>query len=185
MADFKRALQKTLGLEGGYSNDSDDLGGATIWGITEAVAKANGYTGDMRKLPLELAQKIYKKGYWDVCRLDECNSQIIAENVFDCAVNAGPGDAARFLQQALNALNCSDKTGQEIYPLIPVDGGIGPITINTVNLAIKFPGREIAITKAFNCLRGADFIQLGEKRAQNKKFMLGWLLHRVLLDVSK
>ena len=36
---------------GAYTNDPGDSGGPTRWGITEKVAKANGYTGDMRDLP--------------------------------------------------------------------------------------------------------------------------------------
>ena len=74
MADFERAVEKTLKLEGGFVNDPDDPGGATKYGITEATARAHGYTGDMRELPLDVAREIYKKSYWDIARLDEFTS---------------------------------------------------------------------------------------------------------------
>jgi len=78
LADFEKAVAKTLSLEGGYVNDPADPGGPTKYGITEATARAHGYIGDMRDLPLDLAKKIYKESYWDVARLDEVDSQLIA-----------------------------------------------------------------------------------------------------------
>ena len=39
--------------EGGYVHHPADKGGATCFGVTEAVARANGYVGDMRFLPRE------------------------------------------------------------------------------------------------------------------------------------
>ena len=44
--------------EGGYVNDPRDAGGETCWGITVAVARANGWTGPMKDLPRETAAAI-------------------------------------------------------------------------------------------------------------------------------
>src|SRR3546814_13966192 len=44
-------IEATIGKEGGYSNHPADKCGPTMWGITERVARKNGYTGDMRNLP--------------------------------------------------------------------------------------------------------------------------------------
>jgi lysozyme family protein len=38
-------IEEVIGREGGYSNHPADRGGATRWGITEAVARAHGYRG--------------------------------------------------------------------------------------------------------------------------------------------
>ena len=46
-------------VEGGYADDPADLGGKTNLGITEAVARRHGYTGDMRDLTDSLAYHIY------------------------------------------------------------------------------------------------------------------------------
>ena len=70
MTPFERALQHTLGIEGGFSADAADSGGATRWGITEAVAREFGYQGEMKDLPLEFAADVYRQKYWNLLQLD-------------------------------------------------------------------------------------------------------------------
>lgn len=53
-----------VGREGGYVNNPDDTGGPTRWGITQAVARAHGYSGDMRDIPRETAIAILTADYW-------------------------------------------------------------------------------------------------------------------------
>jgi Glycosyl hydrolase 108 len=48
-------IDDVIGREGGYSNHPADRGGATRWGVTEAVARAHGYRGDMRSGNLSAA----------------------------------------------------------------------------------------------------------------------------------
>lgn len=185
MADFEKAVQKTLSLEGGYVNDPADPGGATKYGITEATARAHGYTGDMRKLPLEKAKEIYKKSYWDVARLDEFLSQPLAENVFDCNVNCGARVGGRLLQEALNLLNV-DPSGRQMYPEIYVDGVIGPNTLATLQKALQCRrDMESLIIVLFNCLRATRYVDIVRARPKSKKFLIGWLKHRVWLDVRR
>ena len=48
--DFvERFLDDLIKREGGYVNNPNDKGGETCWGITVAVARANGYAGPMRR----------------------------------------------------------------------------------------------------------------------------------------
>ena len=93
--------------EGGYVNHSADKGGPTCFGITEAVARAQGYSGSMRELPREDAALIYKRLYWLRPRFAEVakRSSKVAAELFDTGVNMGPALAATFLQRALTALN--------------------------------------------------------------------------------
>src|SRR5947209_18798394 len=93
--------------EGGYVSNPADKGGPTCFGITEAVARANGYSGPMRQLPREEAAAIYKRLYWLRPRLDEVakRSADIAAELFDTGVNMGPAVANTFLPRALTALN--------------------------------------------------------------------------------
>src|SRR5689334_18971880 len=63
VSGFDSVFTTTLALEGEYSDDPNDSGGATRYGVTERVARANGYTGPMRELPLADARRIAKSQY--------------------------------------------------------------------------------------------------------------------------
>ena len=100
MKDFDEAFHKLLGHEGGYSNHSKDRGGETMWGVTIAVARANGYQGAMKDLPVSKAKEIYKQAYWNLIRADELPAEI-RYLVFDAAVNSGVKQAVKWLQRAV------------------------------------------------------------------------------------
>ena len=111
--NFDTAFSLLLGHEGDYSDHPDDPGGKTRYGVTEAVAQEVGYKGDMRELPLELAQRIYRAKYWDEVQADFLPAGI-RYVMFDAAVNSGPGQAVRWLQKALGVVE---------------DGILGPKTL--------------------------------------------------------
>lgn len=111
--DFTEAFTKLLGHEGGYSNHPRDPGGETMWGITAAVARAHGYTGQMRALPQAVARAIYRKDYWDAVQADKLPAAV-RYPLFDAAVNSGVKQASKWLQAALG---------------VAQDGVIGPKTI--------------------------------------------------------
>lgn len=115
---FDEAFNILIGpeFEGDYSDHAGDPGGKTRYGITEATARRNGYTGRMNELPKALAKTIARKEYWDVVRADEL-PPVLRYPVFDAAYNSGPGMAARWLQKAVGAV---------------VDGDIGPKTLAAV-----------------------------------------------------
>jgi lysozyme family protein len=115
--NFLTAFEKLLKHEGGFSNHKDDRGGATRYGVTEAVAREAGYRGDMRELPLDLAQRIYKDRYWDAVQAESLPPDV-RYIVFDGAVNSGVVQSAKWLQRA-----CGVKD----------DGVIGPITIRAAS----------------------------------------------------
>lgn len=114
--NFDIAVARVLGHEGDYSDHPDDKGGKTRFGITEAVAREYGFTGDMRDLPLAHAKLIYRDKYWDAVRADELPAGI-RYVVFDAAVNSGPRRAIQWLQGAAG---------------VATDGVLGPITLKAV-----------------------------------------------------
>lgn len=61
--NIEQYLDELIKREGGYVNNPADRGGATKYGIPEVVACANGFKGNMRDLPLDMAKVIYRKNY--------------------------------------------------------------------------------------------------------------------------
>ena len=100
--NFDAAFTILLGHEGSYSNHKSDPGGATMWGVTQAVARQNGYMGDMRDFTQAQAKLIYRSLYWDACRCEEL-PEAVRFDVFDGAVNSGPGQSIRWLQRSVDA----------------------------------------------------------------------------------
>lgn len=98
--NFEHAFRELIENERGFSNDPNDPGGATMWGITEVVARKHGYAGEMKDLPQPLAKQISKYEYWDSINGDELPNEIDFQ-VFDAAYNSGPVQAKRWLQQAV------------------------------------------------------------------------------------
>lgn len=98
--NFNIAFEKLLGHEGKYSNNPNDPGGPTCWGVTEKVARANGYQGDMRDFSQNSAKVIYRALYWDAVRADEL-PESVRFDVFDGAVNSGVVQSIKWLQRAV------------------------------------------------------------------------------------
>lgn len=180
MSAFNRAFNDLLGIEGGFSDDKHDRGGRTRFGVTEAVARANGYQGEMKDLPVEVAHKIYRAQYWDLLRLDEIAaiSEAVAGELFDTAVNCGVGIAGRFLQRALNAFN---RMGAD-YPDVTIDGVVGPMTVSAFKgfmcRRAKDSGEGVMLC-ALNSLQGERYIAIAEADHSQETFAFGWYRARV------
>lgn len=177
--DVDELIDAVIEREGGYSNHPADRGGATRWGITEAVARAHGYSGTMGALPVSVARDIYRNQYWLAPRLNRIarHNMLIAAEMFDTAVNMGPATAVRLLQRALNALNRRERD----YPDISVDGLIGPATERALGgfLAVRGKGGQAVLLKAIEALQGERYIALAEQRPANEAFLYGWLANRI------
>jgi lysozyme family protein len=149
MADFSEAFVSLMQNEGGYSNNPNDPGGETMWGVTKQVARDNGYTGLMREMPKSTAFEIAQKLYWAPYHLDDVVDQQVAFNVLDAAYNGG--HPAEWLQAAAK---------------VKVDGNIGPVTIAAVNAAD--PDK---IIMRFDALRMRYLVKCGGW----KSFGAGWM----------
>ena len=131
--NFDEAFDKLLGHEGQYSNNSQDPGGETMFGITRRVAIQEGYTGDMHLLPRDTAKAIYRKRYWEPLRADRMPDSL-KFSLFDAAVNSGVSQAIKWLQRAMD---------------VGDDGVLGPLTLdaaqrgNGYRLAIRLNAERL------------------------------------------
>jgi lysozyme family protein len=172
-------IDNVIGREGGYSNHPSDTGGATMWGITERVARKQGYQGDMRLLPRATAVAIYRQLYaidTGFAAVAEINAAV-GEELFDTGVNMGPSVPALWFQESLNAFNAQGK----LYPDIKEDGDIGPKTLTAFRAYLKARGAdaEIVMLRALNSSQGERYKYLARSRPANEDFVFGWFRNRV------
>ena len=110
---FKEVFDRTISIEGGYSNDPDDPGGETKFGIS----KREYPNLKIKELTREDAFNIYKRDFWDVLDGDSIPGSV-AYQLFDFAVNSGIRTAIRYFQRALHVAD---------------DGYFGPISRNAIS----------------------------------------------------
>jgi lysozyme family protein len=177
--DADRLIDELIEREGGYVNHAADKGGPTRFGITEAVARAHGYTGPMSLLPRDEAIAIYRRLYWLRPHFDQIARRApqVAAELFDTGANMGPAVATTFLQRALTALN---RNGKDYPDLVP-DGRAGPRTLAALDGFLAVRGRsggEAVLLRALEALQGERYLRLAERRPANEAFLYGWLANR-------
>lgn len=169
-----------LEREGRFVNHPSDPGGATNWGITQRIARANGYQGDMRHLPKATAREIYRReyiqkpGFLSIAEIDPH----VAEEVIDSGVNAGQSRAGLWFQQALNVLN---RRGAD-YADVTEDGKIGPRTIAAFQALRRKRGEVVArrlMLRALNGLQFMHYFNLAKGGTKFEDFMVGWVDSRI------
>ena len=115
--NFDKCMSMLLAHEGGYVNHPSDPGGMTNLGVTKRTYDEYHGTDvtedEMKALTKTDVEPIYRRNYWDRCRCPDLPTGVDWA-VFDFAVNAGTGRAAKALQQAVEATQ---------------DGSIGPMTL--------------------------------------------------------
>ncbi|CAM0816797.1 PG-binding-3 domain-containing protein [Acinetobacter baumannii] len=178
--NIEQYLDELIKREGGYVNNPADRGGATKFGITEAVARENGYKGNMKDLPLEFAKSIYKKQYWLEPRFDQVNalSPSVAEELLDTGVNCGPNFAKPLLQRALNLLNNQGRAG---WPDLKVDGVYGSATLGALKTYLSKRGKdgEKVLVRVLNIMQGQRYIEICERNPKQEQFFYGWIANRI------
>jgi lysozyme family protein len=103
------SISKTLGYEGGWTNNKHDPGHATNWGITIADArlywKHDASPYDVRNMPRSVAVAIYRFKYWGAMGCDDRPTGPDFVD-FDFGVNSGVSRALK-LREKLDAQKLS------------------------------------------------------------------------------
>lgn len=175
---IEHLIDDVIGREGGFSDHPADRGGPTKWGVSEAVARAAGWTGAMRDLPRDFAVAVYRRSYWSrpgLDRIDPIAPRIAAE-LFDTGVNMGPAVAIGFLQRALNALNRGGRDFADLPPATRIDDAT--LAALTAFVKLRTLHGETVLLKALEALQGERYLHLAERRPA-KAFLYGWLANRL------
>ena len=174
-------LDKIVSIEGGYSDNPNDSGGETIWGITKRTALSNGYSGNMIDMTRDDAKKIYMREYIQKPNFDKVHqiNMAIGYELIDTGINCGQGVAATFLQRSLNAFNNRGKYYNDVY----VDGKIGEITLKALRkfLINRHKNGETALLRCMNSLQGEHYVRLAERREKDEEFIYGWFMNRIVI----
>lgn len=161
MANFDKIFKDILLIEGGYSNNPQDPGGETKYGITKETAIRYGYHGNMRDMPLGTAKNIYERGFFKKYHFEKIQNTKIAGELFEFTVNSGRGKTAvKFLQRAYNALNKNI--------ILIEDGILGEHTARTIN-SYKF---YKSLYKVLNVFQGMYYIFSAEEDSDGKNSLL-------------
>lgn len=156
--NYDASFAHVIKSEGGYVNDPHDHGGETNLGVTKkAWAEYLGRDiadGEMKALTQADVHPFYKKQYWDKCHCDQLPAGLDYA-VFDFAVNAGPGRAAKFLQQAVGVV---------------ADGAIGPGTLAAVAKADPKHALD-----QFSAAKAVFYKGLVDRDPTQQKFYKGWM----------
>jgi lysozyme family protein len=167
-------LAAVVALEGGYVDHPNDPGGATNWGITERVARANGYTGDMRRLTQGQAKDIYERqyivrpGFMPLVEIDPA----VAEEVIDTGVNMGPPRPTRFFRRAVNEV-CRTS--------LPITGTMDPVAVKAWADCRANLGRRscVAMLDSLDRQQRAEYDRLVGVNPRLRVFHRGWINHRI------
>lgn len=164
MADFEKAIDKVLKLEGGYVDNPNDTGGATKYGISLRFLQQiqpSATKSIIQNLSLSDATQIYRHHFWDKCQLSHIKDQHIANKLFDLVVNMGHASGIKLVQKALNELRTER---------LAEDGIMGARTLGAINEAD--PITLLAHLKLAAIKRYAAIVQANRKQ---DVFLLGWL----------
>jgi lysozyme family protein len=187
MANFEQAYDIVIGYEGGYVNDPDDFGGETYMGISRRYnpqwegwnviddfkqAHPNDFPEGLElddDLEYEVG-KFYEMNYWDKMLLDDVNSQRIAEELMEIAVNMGVETATTFLQMGLNYFS----ENEELFEELDADGIFGPLTLNALQTYSKHYDDE-PLLKLLNVFQAVKYMNIVDRHPEQGKFFEGWL----------
>ncbi len=150
MSIFPKAVQFVLEAEGGYSNNPNDPGGETNYGISKKAYPDL----DIKQLTRDRAISIYRRDYWLTCQCDKL-PPALAIAVFGSAVNHGTHEAIKLLQQSLG---------------VTTDGLIGPQTLR----AAKTHNTPDMLTRLLS-FRAGLYVDIVLRKPTQHIYYWGWL----------
>jgi lysozyme family protein len=155
-------IDHVIELEGrDYTNDPDDSGGPTKFGITLAAledwrrAWGRLRPEDVEKLTEAEARLIYRTKYFVSTGFDQIKDPMLQKFLFDYGINSGPSAAVKSLQTVLG---------------VNADGDFGPASRGAL---ARVTNKE-ALFFAVKCERYELMLRSIGNKPANSKFAAGW-----------
>ena len=171
MADFLYAQKFVEQWEGFHSNDPDDPGGETLYGITRRdFPNWEGWKlwdRDKKASPelKSLSREFYRQRFWHALQLHQFPAKRLAAIVYQAAISCGERRVARWLQAALNNV-----IGTELR----VDGRVGNHTLHAIQTAMD-KGYMGLIEDNVLSRQRRHYIDLVDRKPELNKFFDGWM----------
>ena len=176
--NFERCMDFVFEHEGVISDDKNDKGGLTKYGVSitfltnlarskpSLVMEIVGTTNISRRIVRELSKTqaalLFKWEFWTPYKLDEI-PLATAFMLFDMNINHGPGNSIRIAQKGCNRLPSL------VSPLLVVDGKMGPRTRAALRLCSCASGIH-----AIAAERLAFYERIVERNSSQRVFLRGW-----------
>jgi lysozyme family protein len=174
---LRKALPFTLKIEGGFSDDPSDHGGATNKGVTlkelqQLSATVHGWdfdkdhdgdvdVEDLKQLSDDdVCAVMVEGGYWKP-QFDQLRNDVIAIKTFDFGFNCGTKSGIRLLQQAINGCGTSH---------VDEDGNIGPRTVIAANGC-----DQVLLLKSLIIVAQEHYRAIVAHDPTQQKWLKGWL----------
>lgn len=163
MADYRKLAPKVMKWEGGWADDPNDLGGATMMGITlttfvsycKKKNKPVPDKDDLKRITIHQWYEIFKTMYWDRWKGDDIENQSLADLLVDWVWHSG---------------SWGIKIPQRILGVAD-DGVVGNITLTALN---TYPNKQMLFKKIKEA-REEYLKGLCQKSVSQKKYLRGWL----------
>ncbi len=157
--NFDRALALTLAYEGGFSENPNDHGGATMKGVTQHVYDTYRTAHHLTTQSVKLIgddelHAIYRVGYWEPAGCDQMAWPLCAA-VFDWAVNSG-------VQRAVSEL--------QLQVGVAADGQFGPNTLAAIDTV-----DAQSLVEHYLKARRDFYHMLVARNSTQSVFLSGWL----------
>jgi lysozyme family protein len=162
MKGLDDALEFLLAEEGGWSNHPADTGGATMYGVTQAVYDdyrtrlKKQVKQSVKKITKAEARELYDVLYWRAASCERLPWPL-SYVVFDAAVNSGVSRGVRWLQAGLK---------------LEQDGKVGPKTVAAAQKVVEEGDSQtlLAVVDA----RVEFLARLVQRSPSQAAFLLGW-----------
>jgi lysozyme family protein len=97
----------------------------------------------------------YETNYWDKVQGDALSNQMVANSIFDFAVNAGVGTSCSLAQMVVGA---------------KADGVVGPASIKAIN-----DFNADLFLASFTIAKISRYVAIVKKRPTSRKYFYGWV----------
>lgn len=159
--DLDEALGYLLEEEGGWSNNVNDSGGKTMFGVTQATYDAYKLHKGLATQPVNLitheeARDLYDTMYWRTAYCDKLPWPI-SYLTFDAAVNSGPSRSVKWTQAGLG---------------VSADGAVGPGTLAAASTAVSTGDAKTILSIVDQ--RVQFLCNIVKNQPTQLTFLLGW-----------